>query len=461
MDFYGSFSNKINSYNVVCAITMSAITYTTPKKDSIVIDPRTGKQVEEVTGILSRNDFISLKRVFDRQTFYDSLQITLFGIIDETEDYAERNVFYSPFLNTAASAYVSAGCIIFNSGIVSLKNWAYTKQFLKNNPKDALEILLTDAGAFKENRVKGYMESVSKAFTKLANSQNQILLDESNKQKPENFSQIMKYTICHLTQIPVIVALVYCSCFPYGDSKCTTIFKDLIKHFPKEVSIFSQAIEAHLLNISMFNPQGILEQYGGKVSFDYVRMVALIMIGPYVYLNLRVLLLEGENYCGGKQSLEEFQNKTACLYADSGLINRRLKGKFNEILYLTTKDKYCYNCGRWFAYTLWAGYVSMRFGYDILGSILGVPVAESAILDLNDNMNIKRQEFLAKYEATFMEYDETGKLIKSSEIFFGKLLPVIGVLKNVAGYCSFGEPYFRREKDFIKRSIPQISKLLD
>lgn len=463
MDFYGPFSSRLNSYSIACAISMGETNYASSKKGTILTDPKSGALVEEIIGIMPEDEFTEIKPLFDEKSYYVSIRNNLFGIIEGSEDYPERNVFFSKFLNTAISAYVSPGCIIFNSGIIDLKKWGYSKQMLKKNPKDALEILLTTTGAIQENKLKGYMKSVTKALEKLVNDQNQLLVDVSNKQTPEDFKHLTEYAIHHLTIMPTLIALIYCSCFPQCDSKSTDVFEDLIEYFPEEAFLFSPVINNHLLNTSMFNTKGILENNGGKISLDYVRMVALILIAPEVYINLRVLIAEEKKFRTGELSLEQFQYAIAFLYADTGLVSRQMKGKYNCNVYITTKEKHCPNCNRWLKYTLWAGYVSMRFGYDILGSILKVPISESATLDLDDKLNLKRKEFLAKYEATFVKYDEKGELAESSEILFKELLKYVTLLKHVAQNSPFKicGSYFNQNIEIIRKSVPEVSALLN
>lgn len=415
-----------HTVRLIFALALADTHYALSKQDTVLIDPITGKQVNEIATILKEEDVEKIY-LYTESVFYLKRKQPCGASDPEQYDSNWRR-----FDHISPSSYISPGCLIFNSGVIYLRDWAYTKSN-KKAPKDALDFLLTTMEVVPEKQIKGYLKSVSEAMKKLITSQMDILWNQKDRQSPENIHQLINYAIHYSVLMPTFVALVFCSLFPYGDPKSTTIFNDLARCFPEEIPQFSSAIDYHLLKSGLFNTRGILEKDGGTVSLDYVRMVALTLIGPGAYANLHILRAFGLKYCRGQLSHEEFKVAIGYLYVDRFYDNHKLDGKYNTNVYMTTKDKYCNDCTRWIHYTLRVGYLSVRFGYDIIGHILKVSSPGSPRLNLADKFNGRRQDFLVKYEAEFMKYSEEEVLYDSSDLDFTKLMSSMDYLGPYSG----------------------------
>lgn len=444
MKLFSRSPGRIGTHRLVCDIVLADTNYTTYKKGTTLIDPTTGEKVQELATIVTEEELKKIAPLLET-TYYSARKHPFVLNIDNVDINRDRFVYTPP------SAYMSPGCLIFNSAIVNLQKWALDKDSCKYS-KDALEILLTTMDEVPEKNIKSYMKKITKAFIEMVKQHQRTFAKDFDKKTPENIHLLINSTIHNLVLIPTFVALVFCSCFPYGDSKCVTIFNELTNSFPEEVPHLSAAIDYYLLQAPFFNTKGILEKNGGKISLDYVRMVALTAIGPEAYVNLHILKQVALKYSSGQIGHEEFKTAVKYSYTDKARKSSKLKGQFNSNVYVAPRKKYCNNCNWWWYHTLRVGFISVRFGYDIVGHILGVPPPGSLNLNLNDKFNIKRQDLVVKYEEAFLKYGKKKRFYDSSDLILVKVMSIIGGANRNVG---------KHMTDNYGVSFQQVSQLLN
>lgn len=385
------------------------------KPNMTLIDPSTGTETKSVVGVYYQGHIT--KTLEATSAHYLEL-----GKLNDASDNDSKRVVAERTDGKTASSYASPGCFFVNFSLLTLTKWAYKKPENKKQagqPQgDEMAIMIQEEGNLSSKEFKTYLESITKAVKATMKTHNTVVFSRSVLAEPQNMDTIIDNAILDIMMVPTLVALAYCACnlsYYGGDRNCAYILNEIMRCFPQEYKKFARAVDFYLNEANIFNTTGILDTNGGggKVSADTVRVVALTLVGPNIYASAVALRAEGEKLKRGEITIKDY--KKAIRYIDYYTYT-------TNIYIAESEDGFSHITDRWRMYSAKIGFIVARFGYDIVGTILGCPKPNTTALNLDDKFNLRRRELIEKFDSTFNVYDSNGVFIGTKDTMFKKFL---------------------------------------